>query len=101
MKSEIIYGGVAMISAFLGVIIGEVTVMNSDNLKHNFPAVSEVQQGFVVPSKLEIKLKDLDGNGQKEVIMDYDGKNYFLILDSQGTPRVQAYEIKPAEIAPK
>ncbi|MBI2631451.1 hypothetical protein HYW75_00420 [Candidatus Pacearchaeota archaeon] len=65
------------------------------------PAVSIVQEGYVIPSKLEIKLQDLDGNGEKEVIMNYQGKNYLLILDSQGKPKVQDYRVKPTEIVPE
>ncbi len=68
--------------------------------KHQ-PNTSQVQNGYVVPSKLEIELGDLDRNGRKETLMKYDGKTYLLKLDEQGRPQVQAYEIKPAEVVPK
>ena len=58
------------------------------------PNVDIVQQGYVVPSKLEIKLQDLDGNGKPEVLLNYDGREYILTLDSRGKPRIQLYEVK-------
>ena len=76
-KSAVIYGVAG------GLIINLLMPSNK------IPATSEVQQGFVIPSKLEIKLQDLDKNGQKETIMQYDRKNYLLILDEQGKPRIQ------------
>ena len=79
----------------LGTSIKYYTFTNS------IPRTDKVQQGYVVPSKLEIKLEDLDGNEQKETILKYDGKQYLLTLDKQGNPRVQAYEVKPAEVIPK
>ena len=60
-----------------------------------------VQEGYAIPSKLGINLQDLDGNGQKEVLMNYDGRSYLLTLDGQGMPRVQAYDVKPTEVLKK
>ncbi len=65
------------------------------------PGVNLVQQGYVVPSKLEIELQDLDGNGEKETVLRYDGKQYLLKLDERGKPKIQEYIIKPAEVIPK
>jgi hypothetical protein len=83
------------------VVFANVAYANHYWSKHSIPTVEKVQQGYVIPSKLEIKLQDLDGNRQKEVIMKYDGKNYLLTLDEQGKPRVQAYEVKPTEVLKK
>jgi len=69
--------------------------------RSNFiPKENEVQAGYVVPNKLEIKLEDLDQNGEKETIMRYDGKAYLLRLDSDGKPTVDAYEMGSAEVVP-
>ncbi len=68
---------------------------------NKIPKAKTVQAGYVIPSKLEIGLQDLDRNGQKETIMRYNGTNYLLRVDEKGTPLIQAYEIKPAEILPK
>mgnify|MGYP001567249493 CR=1 FL=1 len=91
----LLVGGI-FVGILLGRVIGDVIVPTK-----SYRATSKVQQGYIVPSKLEIELQDLDGNGQKEVFMKYDGKNYLLTLDEQGRPRVQVYEVKPAEVVPK
>jgi len=65
------------------------------------PAEINVQQGFAIPNKLEIKLQDLDGNGKKEVIMKYDKKSYLLKLDKQGNPIVLDYKVMVEETVPK
>ncbi len=61
------------------------------------PKTDEVQQDYVVPNKLEIKLDDLDGNKQQEVIMEYDGRPYLLKLDDKGQPTVIPYKVVPRE----
>ncbi len=85
------------------VVIGGIMDFTTNGTVRNYtankiPKVNEVQQGYVVPSKLEIELQDLDGNGKKEVLMNYKGTRYLLTLDELGRPRVQAYEIKPVEV---
>lgn len=62
-----------------------------------FPKTDKVQQGYVVPSKLEIKVKDINNDGKKETLMSYGDKTYLLTLDKQGKPAVQDYviEVKP------
>src|SRR3989338_5751784 len=60
------------------------------------PMDRKIEVGFVIPSKLEIKLQDLNGNGKNETLMAYDGKTYLLKLDEQGNPKIQAYKIAPA-----
>jgi hypothetical protein len=58
---------------------------------------TKIQEDYVVPSKLEIGLEDLDKNGEKETIMNYDGKNYLFKVDEKGKPYVQLYGIVPKE----
>ena len=83
-----------------GVIVGFAIGVTIKNYTANkIPQTDKVQQGYVIPSKLEIALRDSDRNGQKEVLMRYDGENYFLTLDEQGKPRVQTY--KPVEVLRK
>ena len=65
------------------------------------PKVNQVQHGYAIPSKLEIKLQDLDGDGEKETIIRYDGNSSLLKVDSLGNLRVDSYEVKPAEIIPR
>lgn len=67
-----------------------------DNYRNKkFPNISEVQQGYIAPAKLEIKTRDLDSNGEKEVLLEYKGISY-LLRDEQGRPKIYSYKIKPA-----
>ncbi len=68
---------------------------------NQIPKTDKVQIGYTIPNKLEIKLEDLDGNGEKETILRYDGNSYLLRVDSNGKPTVDAYEVRPAEVVPK
>ncbi|MEM4260264.1 MAG: hypothetical protein QXG00_03435 [Candidatus Woesearchaeota archaeon] len=65
--------------------------------KKTIPEINKVQQGYIAPSKLEIKCKDLDGNGEPETIMKIGDKPY-LLREVDGKPVLSPYEIKPAEI---
>lgn len=67
--------------------------------KHQ-PNTSKVQSEYVVPSKLEIKVKDIDGNGERETLIEYNGRTYLFKLDEAGKPIVQPYEVKPVEAIP-
>ncbi|MFH1636879.1 MAG: hypothetical protein ABIB71_00465 [Candidatus Woesearchaeota archaeon] len=72
-------------------------------IRKNYWDVHKVQQGYVVPNKLEIIVEDLDkrdGEGVPETYLKYDGKSYVLILDEQGNPRIQDYEFRPKEVKP-
>ena len=82
-----------------GVAIGSALSAYNPNSK-NIPQ-TELQTGYVNPSKLELEVNDLDGDGKKEVYMEYKGKSYMLKLDTKGQPSFQAYDIKPAKIVPK
>jgi hypothetical protein len=59
----------------------------------------KIQQGYVNPSKLELKLGDVNRDGQKEVYLTYNKKSYLFTLDGRGKPLVQDYEVKPAKPA--
>ena len=58
--------------------------------KHRIPDVSNVASGFAVPSKLEIQVKDVDGEGYIETYLVYKGVRYFL-KENKGKPVVQDY----------
>lgn len=81
----------------IGVIIGAGIMSCS---KAYIPRTNSVQTGYIAPSRLEIKCKDLDGNDQPETIMKIDDKAY-LLREVDGKPVLSAYEIKPAEVVPK
>lgn len=86
-------------SAAVGAIIFALSTIGVyyNSTQHKIPATEKVEQGYVIPSKLEIKVKDLDGNGKPETLMDYNGKSYLLKLDEHGNPEIKAYEIVPKE----
>lgn len=74
----------ALVGTMLGIKIGR----GSDNY---IPKTEQVQAGYAVPAKLEIRLEDTDGNGLHETILKYDGRSYRLTVDGEGNPRVQTY----------
>jgi hypothetical protein len=51
---------------------------------------------YADPNKIEIVTEDIDGNGQRETLMRYDGKSYILQLNENGKPELRQYKIKPA-----
>ena len=67
---------------------------------NKIPRTKQVQQGYIVPSEIEIKCKDLDGNGEPETIIKIGDKSY-LLIEVDGKPIISPYEIKPAEVIPK
>ena len=81
-----IMGGI-LVGAFCGYWTG-----------NKIPATDNVQVGYVIPNKLEIKVEDLRNDGQSQTIVKYDGKSYLFTLDERGEPRIQDYEIRPREI---
>ena len=50
------------------------------------PQVSGVREGFVDPSKLEIQVRDVDGEGTIETYCIYNGKKFFFKEDESGRP---------------
>ena len=64
---------------------------------YSTPNTDKVQSGYVIPNKLEIKLGDLDQNGENEVLLKYDGKPYLFRLNDKGEPVVVPYTITPRE----
>ncbi len=80
----------------LGVLVG-VTLLQ--DYYGNGRRIRRLQPSFVNPSRLEVKLKDLDHNGKYETVLHYNGKSYLFKLDDQGKPYAQAYKIEPARIA--
>lgn len=88
--------GVGVTSFLTGTLLAKIM----DNRKY-IPTTDKVEQGNVIPSKLEIKVEDIRKDGKKETMLIYDGKSYLFTLDDIGRPMVQDYEIKPIEIQPK
>ena len=66
----------------------------SYTIANKVPNVNDVQHGYAIPNKLEIKVKDLDRDGRKETLMKYDGKDYLIFIDENGELRVQIYQDK-------
>lgn len=62
-----------------------------DSRSNCIPKAEHVEQGYVVPSKLEIKVTDTNLNGKGEVLMVYDNTRYLLTVDENGKPQVEDY----------
>lgn len=72
-------------------------------IRKNYWNVREVQQGYVIPNKLEIIVDDLDKRDCRdipEVYLKYNGKSYALCLDKKGKPLIRDYEIKLVKVIP-
>lgn len=76
-----------VLGASLGLQWGMYIWRDTTKLEKN------IQTGFAVPSRLEIKLEDRDNNGKKETILKYGGKPY-LLKEVDGKPIIKEYEIK-------
>lgn len=99
--NDIRYGllaGVAL--GMLGGTFSSVAVIKSCSGIYHIPPTEAVTPGYVILGNLEIKSKDLDGNGTLETIVEYDGNSFLFTLDKNGNPRIQAYETKPATVTP-
>ncbi len=94
---------IAKIAGGVGAVAGYLAGMAL--LGHNpfnyIPLEKRVEEGYAKPSKIEIKLEDLDKDGQNETLLDYNGKSYLLMLDKNGTPVIQSYEVTPQQVVPK
>ena len=87
----VLYAGVVFVVG--GCYLGYYESRRSCN---PFPKISEVQQGYIAPSTLEIKCENLDGDGQKETIMKVGERNY-LLKEVDGKPTLVPYEVKVVE----
>ena len=58
----------------MGVSLGAVALAYSLCVSSVIPKVNNVQEGFVPPSKIEVILKDTDGDGKKETYLKIDGR---------------------------
>jgi len=82
-----------------GIMIGSGTVSGINNYREKIiPEVSQVQQDYVAPANIRIKLEDLDFNEEKETILSVDEKPYLFMYDSDHKPTLRSYEIVPAKI---
>lgn len=78
----------------IGILVGSFVGNNFKpyiHPEHNFPATENVQSGYAVPKNLQIRLKDLDGNGDDEVFVEYEGRLYPLKL-AGGMPVLEPAE---------
>ena len=89
-----------VIGLFVGISAG-FNYLCGKNYFRNMPRDVNVSEDFVKPSKIEIKLKDLNGDGKNETIIRIGEKDYFLKYDINHKPIIQEYEIRPTEIISK
>ena len=94
-----ILGGIALVGILGGYtyyMVDGIRNINSIHLRTN----SIMQSGYVSPKKLDIKLTDIDKNGEKEVVLEYDFRRFLLMEDENGNPVLRKYKIKPEEKVP-
>ena len=60
------------------------------------PNPAKVEQGYVVPSKLEMSCLEADTNKPCKTIVKYDGKEFVFTYDGKTIKGLQ-YEIKPQQ----
>ena len=92
--------GFIVVGTYIVAMVGVMAGLAFGAGLNRLPRDSQVQEGFIAPSKLEIKCEDLDGNGKKETIMKV-GNDSYLLMEVDGKPVLSRYEIKPVEIVPK
>lgn len=87
----------------VGIVLGAGMVRNyiGDIHQLHVPNTTKVEQGFVIPNKLEkITCEDLNGNGICETIFKYDGKRFLLKYDGNKITGEQ-YKIEAVNVKPK
>jgi len=83
IKTVGLTAGVSAIAALpMGIIyIAEVSKGGIDK---------SITPGYVIPSKLEVPLvKDLDKDGNNEVLLKYNGIEWLLMEDEHGNPVIK------------
>lgn len=83
----------------LGVLLGGSLADGCHRRK--ISNLDRVEQGYAIPSKLEIQVKDLLGDGQRQTVLKYGTNSYLFRLDSNGAPVAIPYEISQKRILPK
>ncbi len=90
MRREILYFAPIVAAGALGfsagVVFTNTAYLTARMFVDKVPGARHVQEGFAVPSDLEIELQDTDQNGEKETLMVYDQQNYHVKLDDNGNP---------------
>ena len=65
------------------------------------PSDSKVAAGYVAPSKLEVKCKDIDGRDGKETVLKVNGVEYLLKYDVDSVPRIYKFGVDSARVVPE
>ncbi len=96
MGRDFTYG--AVYGAFIGGIVMFCFASIERQFENIIPFTENVQEGYVNPSRLEIKLEDKNNDKKYETLLNYNGVSYLLKVDENSRPFVSSYEIKPAEM---
>ncbi len=89
------FGGCAMLIALLGISGAVGYWLGRTPSNRVIPEVEAVQDGFVAPSRLEVSVQDVDGNGEPETILKINSRPYLLMYNKDRQPRLLAYEVTP------
>jgi hypothetical protein len=63
------------------------------------PRDIKIEESYVPPSKIEVKLKDNNQNGFNETTIEVDGQNYLVKYNELGKPEFVPYTIVPQRIS--
>lgn len=72
----------------------------TDWLNGASPFNSNLEDGFIDPKKVVVEIRDQNGNGKREVVLNYEGVRYLMKKDDSGKVYLQKYRVKPKEIEP-
>ena len=54
----------------------------------------DLEQNSVVPSEIELKLQDINGDGELDSVMQIRGREYFMKYDADRRPYFELYTLK-------
>jgi len=81
----------AGVGCALGLFLG-YTIWGDKKPENVIPYVTKVQQGYVAPADISIRVEDLDKDGELQTIQRMDGIDYLVVKDESGC-HLQRYEV--------
>jgi hypothetical protein len=98
---------IAMTGFFVGMVYHGMSkaIKEYDGIAQTVlaPAVTEVRGQQTKPGDLEIRIEDLDKDGQRETIIKVQGQEYLMRIDAEGKTQLLKYRIekKPSAYVPE
>ena len=80
--------------------IEQRTRLYTDSYYGSLPINSNLEENFIDPRQITVEIRDQNGNGKREVVLNYEGNRYLMKKDDFGRVYLQRYQVKPTEIEP-